>query len=317
MILTTTGHGRELILGTNDEIAEALENLARYASESQGAFSKNTMIAQASDVRVFAKWCKANAIPLLPVTAQTLAAYIDNMAKTKKKNTITRAVSSIRTLNQAAGFNDPKASGSTVKLALRRLVMKKAGEGIKQAEPLRWSTLADMVDNMPQSPNGIRDRALLLTAYDTLCRRSELAAMTVENLDFVNGVVEIPVSKTNKVGGVDFRHLNPDTMKALGQWLSISGIESGPVFVSTKGPLAYERMTPKAIYDVFKKRGFSGHSARVGSAIDQRANGVSFPQIAASGGWKGHTMPAQYSARIETRESGAAILGRIQNRGGE
>jgi len=93
----------------------------------------------------------------------------------------------------------------------------------------------------PAEPDlaGARDRALLLAGFVAALRRSELAALRVEDVeDHANGLVlTLPRSKTNQTGEstelvVLPRATNPDRcpVTALQRWMSLAGVVEGPVF---------------------------------------------------------------------------------------
>ena len=50
--------------------------------------------------------------------------------------------------------------------------------------------------------------------------------------------------------------------------------------------------------------GYSGHSARVGMAVDLARGGVELPALMAAGRWSAPTMPARYTS-AETAGRGA------------
>ena len=63
---------------------------------------------------------------------------------------------------------------------------------------------------------GLRDRALLSVAYDSLCRRSELVAANVEHVELMSdgsGILFLPRSKTDQEGQGAYRYLAPDMMR--------------------------------------------------------------------------------------------------------
>jgi site-specific recombinase XerD len=59
-----------------------------------------------------------------------------------------------------------------------------------QAGRINTDILDKLVLATDDSIRGIRDRALLLAAYDTLCRRSELVSLQVKNvkINIKNGI---------------------------------------------------------------------------------------------------------------------------------
>jgi len=83
---------------------------------------------------------------------------------------------------------------------------------------------------------GVRDRALLLVAYDSLCRRSELVSLMVEDLIISNTQTETSCklklrrSKTDQDAKGRWLYLSNETQKALNEWLEAAGIQNGKIF---------------------------------------------------------------------------------------
>ena len=177
----------------------ALEQLRAYCSASEGAFAANTERARLSDSRIFAEWCHWERKEMLPARPETVAAFIDAMAVPRAPATVRRYISSISHLHRARGRRGSQ------KLGLTR----------------------DLVDRMiaasdRTSLKGLRDCALLSTAYDTLCRRSELVAADIEHLttsDDGSGSLYLPTSKTDQEGNGAYRYLAPYTMRYLSAYL--------------------------------------------------------------------------------------------------
>lgn len=68
----------------------------------------------------------------------------------------------------------------------------------KQAYGINKGLLDKMVAATDNSLKGIRDRTILLVAYDSLSRRSELISLKVENLilDHNNGTLKLRLNKS-------------------------------------------------------------------------------------------------------------------------
>jgi integrase len=130
-----------------------------------------------------------------------------------------------------AGLVDPTA------VALVRLEHKAArkvlGTRQRQARGIRYKgdvtdldapasgvSLAILLQATRRDLIGPRDRALLLVAYDTGGRRSELVAVRVEQIDGPDGDgvghIAIDRSKTNQGGQGDLAYLSPQAKSALG-----------------------------------------------------------------------------------------------------
>jgi integrase len=96
-----------------------------------------------------------------------------------------------------------------------------------------------MMVAVPNTLAGLRNRALLAVAYDTLARRSELVALQVEDIqagEHGAGSILIRRSKADQEGVGEIRYLAPDTMRFLCAWLAGAGVMSGPIFRSIARP---------------------------------------------------------------------------------
>ena len=58
----------------------------------------------------------------------------------------------------------------------------------------------------------------------------------------------------------------------------------------------------------------SGHSARVGSVIEQFKNNIKPYAVQMSGGWNSPLMPVHYGKQISTKNSGSAQLSKLSGR---
>jgi integrase len=305
--------------------AELAVRLREHAAAARGALAPNTERAIRADTAVFAAWCAENGRTSLPAAADTVAAFIDAMAETKKPATIRRYVSSIAHLHRAAQAGLP-CSDERVRLALKRMARVK---GIRQQQAA--GLVRPMVDAMIETAGerliDFRNRALLAVAYDTLACRCELVALGMEHIAFAEdgtGTVLIQRSKSDQEAAGQVRFLARDTVGHLRAWLEVSGITEGLLFrsITRHGKLG-EALHPNGIPAIWRgmaqaaglePNGVSGHSCRVGGAQDMAAAGVELPAVMQAGGWKSPTMPARYSERLQARKSGAAKLARLQGR---
>ncbi len=178
-----------------------------------------------------------------------------------------------------------------------------------------------------RDPLVLRDRALVLTAYDGLLRGSELSALTVGDLSIADrdaGCVYVARSKTDQAGQGRWVYISPHTVDALREWLAVSQIETGPVFRGVRkkkindSPLsvdgvsrAFRRVAAQAGEN---PSGFSSHSARVGCAHDLIASGMELSEVMQAGRWKAPRMVMHYSAKLLTSRGATAKLSREQGR---
>ncbi|WP_309141246.1 tyrosine-type recombinase/integrase [Novosphingobium sp. G106] len=254
-----------------------------------------------------------------------------------------------------AGREDPTAA-PLVRLELKA-ARKALGTRQRQARAIRFKGEGSDLDALASGVSlgillkatrrdllGLRDRALLLTAYDTGCRRSELAAMQVTDIDGPDadgaGVIAIGRSKTDQEGQGAQAYLSPQAMRAIEAWCSKAGITRGPLFrrvetwfdgsVRSVGEgalhpgsvtLIYKRLIRQA-YDkrllgdmgetevVRWIRSVSSHSIRVGVAQDNIAAGEGLPAIMQAYRWRDPKTVLRYGAKRAAKRGASARMAR-------
>jgi site-specific recombinase XerD len=166
---------------------------------------------------------------------------------------------------------------------------------------------------------GIRDKALLQVAYDTLCRRSELVDLMAQ--DIATNIlitqqrsrlsIKLRKSKTDQTSQGKWLHLSEPGSAALKKWLLAAGISEGPIFRGIdRGNKISEKLGCGQIARIFKKiankaqlncdtiKRISGHSMRVGAAQDLLREGVSLPNIMNRGRWSKTDTVMRYVEQI-------------------
>ena len=179
------------------------------------------------------------------------------------------------------------------------------GRSSNQAGSINADTLDKLISATDNSCRGIRDRALLLVAYDTLCRRSELVSLQVKDvkINIKNGIemtsILLRKSKTDQDSTGKWLHLSQRTHLALVEWMKelpdgqeylMVGIDrGGRISHSSLGSghvnRIYKRIARNAGLDESIIEGISGHSMRVGAAQDLLNSGASMPIIMQRGRW--------------------------------
>jgi len=303
-----------------------LEKAQKYNEASKGAFSENTERARIADWKIFESWCDDNNHLSLPSSTDTLVAFIDDQANTKKVATIKRYLTTLATAHKVAGFENP-IQNEFVRLAVRR-ISRKNGTRQKQAQGFNWPQIHLALQTLDDSPRALLDKALVCVSYDTLCRRSETVSIRVEDITFAedgSATLTILKSKTDQTGEGTVKYLSHTSVDYLKQWLEYSGITEGAVF---RGLNRWGHVLPKALSGEGVTRSFkrvaqqsginiekiSGHSTRVGACQDLVSAGIDMPAIMQAGGWKNPERVARYSERLQVKRGGMAQLAAIQRR---
>lgn len=306
-------------------VAQVSAKLEAWTQAAHGAYAPNTEAAWQADSRAFAAWCVAQGHNPLPAPPETVAAYVTACAEQFAVATVRRYLATIAAVHRAAGLADP-TKDETVRLAVKRMARAK-GSRQKQAVGLTWEDLRVALRHLDDSPRDLRDRALVLTGYDLLARRSELAALNREDLRFERdgtGRMLIVQGKTDQEGQGTTGFLSKTTCDALRAWMNAAQAEDGPLFQGmARGPhgQVQDRISDKGVERIIKRigtlaglDGVSGHSLRVGAAQDLMANGLDIGMIAQAGRWKTTRMPLRYTEAQAAGTSGMAILAAKQRR---
>jgi len=179
----------------------------QVAAALRGSLAANTWRAYAADWRHWSAWATEHGIVLMPAEPLELARYLVDQAAAARVGTLTRRLSAIAKAHVLAGHADP-TDDPAVREVLRGL-RREHGTARRGAPPL-WTSDVERItaatDTVPSRTFGprqgtaeARDRALLLLAFTSALRRSELAALDIDDLklDPAGLIVHITRSKTD------------------------------------------------------------------------------------------------------------------------
>jgi site-specific recombinase XerD len=303
--------------GHGGDLAECLR---QHAEAARGAYARNTERALRADVAAFTAWCADSGRLALPASAETVAAFIDAMTADRAPATIRRYVSSVSTFHRAANAANP-CETLTVKLALKRM-HRERGRAQQQASPINDRLVVQMLRATGSTLRDLRDRALLVVAYTTMCRRSELVELLAEDLQVDTdgfGTIAVRRSKTDQEGAGDVAAITPDAMHHLRAWTAAAAIEAGPLFRAVlKGGRVGKALESGETARIFKGMAMragvspeeagriSGHSTRVGAAQDMVRHGAELTGAMQAGRWRSPEMLARYCRRLTARRGAVA-----------
>ena len=271
-----------------------------------GAFAKNTIRAYRSDFNQYQNWCLQNNLEPIPATADTMANYIDYLSVTNKSATIRRRINSLGTVLKLSKNHDPTKQPEVI-LALKRM-HRKIGRAQEQATPLTKSLLNQLLNNCDNNIMGIRNQVLLRLGYETMRRRSELCAFKFEDIDYApngNPIIRLNFSKTDQFGTGKILPISQELFDLLEKWRSMSSDE-GYILrsISRHGHIG-NNLHPASISTLLKalqkdlkmdsdEQPLSGHSFRVGAALDLLEQGEPLERIMLRGGWQTDSTAMSY-----------------------
>ncbi len=266
-----------------------------------GAYAPATIRAYKANFERFITFCSNKNTTAIPANDADITSYIQHLIKENLKSASIRiAIASISAIHRLNQFNDA-TTHPNVKLEMRRM-HRILGRESKQATGINASLLKEMVKTTDNSLKGLRDKALLLTAYDSMCRRSELISLSIDDaiMDQENQSIKIKLkrSKTDQDGLGRWLHLSKETQMAILKWIEASHIDDGKLFRGiTRGNNTSKSLSSAQINRIYKNaainssanrslvENISGHSMRIGAAQDMLMSGASLPMIMQRGRW--------------------------------
>lgn len=294
------------------EVPPGLPLSADETAYVEAARAPNTLRGYRSDWADFTAWCARSRLDPLPADPDTITGYLTELARAGAKvGTMSRRLSAIRFAHQMHDSPDP-TTGARV-AAVWEGIRRTHGAPPDQAAALKPPELLDVLDacpttrtwrtrGRPPEPDlaGLRDRALLLVGFFAALRRSELAALSVEQISTHDRglVLALPRSKTNQHGDEAELVVLPRTgqpsrcpVTALQTWLDAAGIRTGPALRPvSKGNRPLPRpLHPESINDLVRaavaRAGIAGgpysaHSLRAGFVTYAHLRGASDRAIA-------------------------------------
>jgi integrase len=262
----------------------------------------------------------------VPATPQMVANYCAKFAGALAIATIQRRLIAIHQAHTEQGLKSP---------VMDRLV-KRTMQGIRRTfggaqrrrvkKALVKTDLLEMLVmvNRQMPLKAARDRALLLIGFAGALRRSELVAIRCDDITrFDNGVeINLPRSKTDQEGvgrTVWIPHAKDSErcpVAALDEWLTLSGIDGGPVFrwVSRHGKLVgtagltsqsvalVVKRSVKRVHGAAATKAVSGHSLRAGYCTEAALIGMAPWQIREQTGHKSDVTLAKYIRPVAKRK---------------
>jgi site-specific recombinase XerD len=273
------------------------ETLHSMLDHINDAYAPNTIRAYRADFSEWITFCMNKGACPLPANPFVVSEFLLGLADAghNRASTIRRKSASISAIHRYGYFEDP-TKHPEVKIAIRK-INRKLGTRFKQARPINRHMLDKMLLVCCDDLRGIRNRMILLLAYTTLRRRSELTSLRVEDLTMCDGgqsPILLRQSKTDQTREGVLLALDIETTYAIKQWIRLAGISNGFLLRGITGNRLNLAVDPGQISRIFKSLAvkaeldpekISGHSTRIGAAQDLLVSGASIGQIMAKVGW--------------------------------
>ena len=273
----------------------------------------NTLRAYKADYKDFASFCIKHGFKSMPSDPKVISLYLTHLSQTSKFSTLKRRLASISVIHKLSGhYIDTKHPMITENLmGIKRV----KGSYQKAKKPILINDLkliVNVIDKDKNEKRRVKNRALILVGFAGGFRRSELVAISIEDIDFVTEGVKIFIkrSKTDQSGegmtkGIPyFSNSDYCPVLSLKNWLEKSDIRTGKIFdMSDKSvALTIKKYTGIAGLDSNK---YSGHSLRSGFATSAAEFGAEERSIMAMTGHKTSQMVRRYIQEANLFKSNA------------
>ncbi len=306
----------ELMPITPSEIYNPKMEPVRYTNSfTEEDMAKSSLNAYLSDWEDFCMWCNQNSRQFMPASPHTVADYLEDRAKNSwvgfsgkgrelkeksplKWNSLDRRLTAISKIHQYTGFEfirkDPaiKRTLSGIKRSLSKEQTHRILEVRKS--PVLMEDIKKMVEAIPETLAGKRDRALLLIGFAAALRRSELANIHKEHLTFQKegillllpwsktGMREIPIPYGSNFATCPIR--------ALQEWIDAAKINSGPIFraVNRHGNVQPNALSDKAVVLIITRNSYIRETVKTAEEKQTTDSTVAVPDFG------GHSLRAGF-----------------------
>lgn len=289
--------------------------VASFTKASQSNSTKRSYAQDIRHVKANAKW---------PATPEVVADNLARFAGKLSVATLEHRLVAIHRAHVDRGLESP----------VRNLLVKRTMQGIRrtfgsaqrQVRALVKDDLLELlIATAKQKPmKAARDKAMLLLGFAGAFRRSELVALTLEDImPHAHGIeLLIRHSKTDQEGQGQtvFVPLAKSEercpVRALQHWLEVAGIGSGPLFraINRHDKIVSDRaLTAQAVALVVKRavgsargaeaaKGVSGHSLRAGFVTEAASVGMHVSAIMGQSRHLSYDMVMRYIRPVNKRQ---------------
>lgn len=268
---------------------ELTSRVQDYMARAKAA---NTRRAYSRNWRNFNTWCETHQAEALPATSETVASYLVDLADREyKASTIQARMTAISRAHHLHGAPSPTKDALVVETW--KGIRNTLGTAPAQKRPLLTQDIRAIMEQLPDTVAGDRDRAILLLGFASGMRRSELVSLNVEDIEEVNEGIKVALkrSKTDQEGrgtviGILYG-TRPETCpaRALRVWIDVRSRTPGPLFhaVNRHDVIQPGRLSDRGVALVIKRAvklvgkdpdAYAGHSLRSGHVTSAIAHGA-------------------------------------------
>lgn len=297
---------------------------ARVDAAHRDAHAENTRRTYAAQWAAFEAWCVDRGLSALPAAPDVVAAFLTDRGRTRRIATVRLGAAAIRAAHRAAGEADPTAA-PRVALTLRGIARQHAANpdaAPRQARPLTYDEAVSLLTLARQperggsttraaTRRGLLDAVIVALLFCAGMRRSEAASLRWADVvaapqpDRLR--IRVRQSKTNQAGDeLDYRLLVNGFAGAVEALRAAGDGEPDPA--ARVVPLSPRQIARRlaALGEKADIKGLSGHSGRVGMAVELVRRGASTTSVQQAGGWKDPAMVARYARSVQAEDGAVA-----------
>ena len=281
----------KLISVSSDLPANLIDEIRQVNEFLLAEIAPATRRAYASDFRTFSRWCQKKQLVNLPASSEAVALFISaEAAQGIKPSTIIRRLAAIRYAHESAGHLSP--TRELLVTATNKGIRRSVATAPEQKHPATVELVRRLVSHCPDTLAGLRDKAMILTGFAGAMRRSELVALQVADIQFMDKGMRVTIrnSKTDQegIGQVIpiYKGSNLRVVETLQLWLQRSNITQGPIFrpFTKSGRLRDKVLSDRSVALILKHyvtaegldpSAYAGHSLRSGFLTSAAQRGAS------------------------------------------
>ena len=187
--------------------------------------------------------------------------------------TVRRRLSALTAYHKELGYDDPFSYSSAKNLldTISRTAIKTI-----QQRPVTKNILDRLLTTCKENNQGIRNKAILLLAWTSGARRSEIAAAQVEHLTSMGEDFLLHIPTSNPRGDSLFNiTVQGSAARALRDWMAAASVKQGAIFrsINKSGIISDNPLSPVDVNRIVKhcckaagfgENQFSAHSLRLG-----------------------------------------------------
>lgn len=274
----------------------------------EGAYAPSTLKSYLSDVSIFVAWCEGAGRIAVPASVETVCMFLEDQARGSFPSSVQRRLYAIRKVHRLLRLPDPTGD-EDINITMRRVKRSRPNRP-RQAKGLTRDKLERCIAVQPNTPWGLRNRAMISLGYDLLTRRSELVALRCSDIEMLDdGTLRAIIrrSKSDPFGIGRLAFSSRRSARLVNDWLNWRGPGIDPLFCPvyqgrpinrSLGTTSVKNMIKAAVVaagiNAAEVDSYSGHSLRVGAAQDLLCAGHDTAAIMRAGGWKSVNILGRY-----------------------